>query len=379
MMNILNLQYGNLKNPYTHGGLSNANHEVMKRLAEKHNITVFTGLWAEGNKSLDVDGVEYIQKGIGKNKYINRLSFSIASKFFKITDFDLVIVEWDRYAPILIKNSINCPVVLELHLDYFSAPSKFNLIEPVSQYMFKKKLGECNYLMTVSQGIFESVEKYLHNIIFSKVIYNGIDENLLSYSKTPTHENYLLFLGRLDIFHKGLDVLIESYARSKIDIPLKIVGDGLDKMKIKKIIREKGLEEKIEMLGYVSEEEKYELLHNCLAVCMPSRVEGFPLVAMDAAALGKPVIGTRVVGLVEAVVDGKTGLLVEKDNIQEFATAIRKIVENKELRSYLGKKAKARAKIYTWKNTAKEKEDFFHRVVEDFEKRKQFMVRNSGG
>ncbi|MCP5102435.1 MAG: glycosyltransferase, partial [bacterium] len=179
-------------------------------------------------------------------------------------------------------------------------------------------------------------------------------------------EDYLLYLGRLDVSHKGIDILLESYRDADIDIPLVIAGDGIDKKTVAKLIKHYHLEKKTRTVGWVQGKEKYELINNCLAVCIPSRVEGWGIVATEAAAMGKPVIGTRVVGLEEAVTDGKTGVLVPKEDIRAFTRAIKMLVEDKKFRHILGGHAKETARQFTWERIAKKREDFFYRVIEDF-------------
>ena len=75
-------------------------------------------------------------------------------------------------------------------------------------------------------------------------------------------------------------------------------------------------------------------------VCVPSRREGYGFTAREAMAYGRPVVATRVGGLVDAVVDGESGLLVERDGVRE---AIVGLLEDGELRARLGRAARERA------------------------------------
>ena len=122
-MKILSIQYGNITNPYSHGGLANLMRETFRLMTPRHQITCFTGLLSGKTHSKKIDGIKHIQKGLSCNKYINRLSFSLINSFFKPAgDFDLVLIPWDRYAPVLINSLDNCPQVLELNLDFFNIP-----------------------------------------------------------------------------------------------------------------------------------------------------------------------------------------------------------------------------------------------------------------
>jgi glycosyltransferase involved in cell wall biosynthesis len=76
-------------------------------------------------------------------------------------------------------------------------------------------------------------------------------------------------------------------------------------------------------------------------VCVPSRREGYGFSAREAMAYGRPVVATRVGGLVDAIVDGESGLLVERDGLRE---AIVGLLENRELRARLGAMGRERAR-----------------------------------
>ena len=366
-MKILSIQYGNIDNPYSHGGLAHLLKETFERMTPHHHITCFTGLLRGRATSTEINGIKYIRRGLSRNKYINRLSFSLINSMFKpVKDFDLVLIPWDRYAPVLIDPVEKCPVILELNLDFFSIASKLKVFEPITRYFLKRNLKKSRYIISACEALKKIASQYTKNVRLFEVFPGGVAEEFLKYPVDPESEKYLLYIGRLDISHKGIDILLESYKAANIDIPMVIAGDGIDKIKVENLVKKSGLNNKVKTVGWVQGREKFELLSHCLAVCIPSRVEGWGIVATEAAAMGKPVIGTKVVGLEEAVLDGKTGILVPKDNIEEFSRAIKLLVKNKELRRSLGKYARETARQYTWEKIAARREDFFYRVIDDF-------------
>lgn len=366
-MKILSIQYGNPNNPYSHGGLACTLHENLKRLLPRHDITCFTGLLSGPEQSIEIDGIRYIQKGIGKNKYLNRSVFAIVNAFFKPhKEFDLILIPWDRYAPVRLESWDDCPVVLELNLDFFSVPSKLAAVEPFTRRMLKKQLEKCDYLIAMSEGVQKVAARYTSHLKLCEILPGGVSSEFFKYPVDPAEENYLLYLGRLDISHKGIDILLESYKLADVDVPLVIAGDGIDKTVVEKLIVKYELCQKVRTVGWVKGEEKYRLIARSLAVCIPSRVEGWGIVATEAAAMGKPVIGTRVVGLEEAVSHGKTGVLVPKEDIAAFTKAIKMIVADENFRRILGNHAKEMAHHYTWDKIAAKREAFFYRVLEDF-------------
>jgi glycosyltransferase involved in cell wall biosynthesis len=366
-MKILSIQYGNIDNPYSHGGLAHLLKETFERMTPRQQITCFTGLLPDRSQSTEINGIKYIRKGLSRNKYINRLSFSLINSMFKpVKDFDLVLIPWDRYAPVLIDSIEKCPVILELNLDFFSIASKLKAFEPITRYFLKRNLKKSKYIISACEALKKIAAQYTKNARLFEVFPGGVAEEFLKYPVDPESEKYLLYIGRLDISHKGIDILLESYKAANIDLPLVIAGDGIDKIKVENLVKDTGLNNKVKTVGWVQGREKLELIGHCLAVCVPSRVEGWGIVASEAAAMGKPVIGTKVVGLEEAVIDGKTGILVPKDNIEEFSRAIKLLVKSKEMRRRLGKYAREIARQFTWEKIAARREDFFYRVIDDF-------------
>jgi glycosyltransferase involved in cell wall biosynthesis len=125
----------------------------------------------------------------------------------------------------------------------------------------------------------------------------------------------------VDIHTKGIDLLVEAFAGvlgEYPDVNLKLVGRGDEGQvrRLRQLVDEGGLGGRAEVIVAVSEEEKRELLSRALFMCAPSRYEGWGMAAVEASASAKAVLGTRIEGLRDAVVDGETGLLVEPGSAQ---------------------------------------------------------------
>lgn len=116
------------------------------------------------------------------------------------------------------------------------------------------------------------------------------------------------FVGRLDIYTKGLDILIESFAsfsREKPHSKLWIVGDGAEKNELIHIIKSYNISDKVELWGSKFGEEKNDLIKKMHVFVHPSRNEGLPVSVIEAADFGKPCIVTKNTNI---------GHLVEKYN-----------------------------------------------------------------
>ena len=122
---------------------------------------------------------------------------------------------------------------------------------------------------------------------------------------------------------KGYDRLVRaapSIVSGAPDIVLVWVGSGPLEAELRAVVREADLEARVRFLG--RRRDVPALLAASDLLVLPSRFEGLPLVVLEAMAAGLPVVGTRACGIVEAVVDGETGRLVDGSDIDALADAV---------------------------------------------------------
>jgi phosphatidyl-myo-inositol dimannoside synthase len=193
-----------------------------------------------------------------------------------------------------------------------------------------------------------------------RLVPNGVDLDRFS-PGDGADEPFVLGVGRL-IERKGFDRLIEAFARVASDFPahrLCIAGTGAEEAKLRAMAERLGVGERVELPGAVSDAELLSLYRRCTLFAMPNRTlpdgdtEGFGLIFLEANACGKPVIGGRAGGAVDAVVDGETGLLVNGDDSAAIADALRRLLGDAALRHRLGQAGLARARGLGWDHSAK--------------------------
>lgn len=133
-------------------------------------------------------------------------------------------------------------------------------------------------------------------------IYNGIHPQRFLGATAYRHERpYILAVGRLT-YTKGIDLLIEAFARiapSETADDLLIAGEGEAREEVMGLARRLGVDERVRFLGGVTPEAAVQLLKGCRFAVVPSRSEGFGLVALECLAAGKPLLATRVGGMAE--------------------------------------------------------------------------------
>jgi glycosyltransferase involved in cell wall biosynthesis len=142
--------------------------------------------------------------------------------------------------------------------------------------------------------------------------------------------------GRL-IEQKGVDTLLEAFKQVRQTVPdaaLLIVGDGNRRAELEALTERLGLGEAVTFAGWVP--QAYNLMPACDLIAMPSRWEGFGLVALEAMSCARPLIASRVSALPEIVVEGETGLLVPPDDPAALAEAITSLLSDRSLAARLG-------------------------------------------
>ena len=154
------------------------------------------------------------------------------------------------------------------------------------------------------------------------------------------------------------------------DVKFRIAGFWPDegfKEKVFNFISENNLNSNIEILGPVLGKEKEEFLLSTDIFVFPSWYEGQPYVILEAMAAACPVISTKDVGAIpETVIDGKTGILVDKKNPQQIAEAIIYFIENPEKRIEMGLAGRKRfEENYTLEKNVNNLIRVFNKVLEE--------------
>ncbi len=150
------------------------------------------------------------------------------------------------------------------------------------------------------------------------------------------HEPLVGVFGRL-IRQKGVDVLLLAFPRVRERFPqarLLVVGDGALRGELEAQARALGIAEAVRFTGWV--ERAHRLMPACDVIAMPSRWEGFGLVALEAMGASRPLVASRVSALPEIVVDGETGWLVPPEDAHALAEAIIALLADAERAAAMG-------------------------------------------
>jgi len=183
--------------------------------------------------------------------------------------------------------------------------------------------------------LFITTSAFLRN----KLIFNGFPEDRVKTINGFTEaagfkpcfqpDPYIVYMGRLSS-EKGLFTLLKAM-RGLPEIQLKILGDGPIKSSMEAYLDSEGMNN-VEFLGYVSGNERFEVLKRAQCMVIPSECyDNFPFGVLESLALGTPVIGSRMGGIPEQIEDGKTGFLFQAKNHRQLGEKIEKIFNDESL------------------------------------------------
>lgn len=166
-----------------------------------------------------------------------------------------------------------------------------------------------------------------------RVVWNGVPPP--SRPAVPAQHSGPLVIGAVGRLHqqKGFDVLLRAVAQLQ-DVRVVIVGDGPERQALEDLADDLDIGDRLYITGWTDDVEEHLSTFDVLA--MPSRFEGLPLVLLEAMLSGRAVVATGVGSIPDAVHDGETGLLVPVNDPDALASALRRLQQDRGLRSELG-------------------------------------------
>jgi len=167
-----------------------------------------------------------------------------------------------------------------------------------------------------------------------KVIHCGIELQKYQYRPPRQKIERLFCVARLSP-EKGLTFAIEALKvllDKGHDLELRFAGDGPSKARLQALVDRLRLADRVKFVGFLTEEEVIYELQKADLFVLPSFVEGLPVSAMEALAIGVPVIATNIAGTSELIEDGKTGLLIRPSDPIALADAVVRMIADHDFR-----------------------------------------------
>lgn len=230
------------------------------------------------------------------------------------------------YYSSILKNKYNLPFICTEH---WSQLQSANLPAGI-QFMGEKTYPLADRVIAVSSSLQAKL-----NLNFGQnsiVVHNMVD-NAFFDGKSVIHRNDGKFkfvsVGHL-IERKGHDILLKAFAKADFEdnVTLSIIGDGVEKLTLQKLIDQLKLTDRVSLVGFKNMQEINQLLMESDAFVLASRKETFGVVYIEALAKGLPVIAT-ICGGPEEFVNENNGLLVPVEDVDKLCEALRTMYLNR--------------------------------------------------
>jgi len=365
-LKITILDFDDIKNTLLGAGGARATYALGSRFASKgHCVEVICSKYS-GFRDRVEKGISYKHIGLSSgNNRLNNIIFILTLPFAVRRIRADVIIECftspisTLFSPLFTKIPV---VAVPTSFEAERFAEKYHL---PFQYIENFGLRFYKYFIAPSK-YFEDKILEVNSHVVTKICPLGVDKNHLSIKpKTP---KYILYLGRFDIGQKGLDLLIAAYAKvcNELKIQLLLVGFGPDRARIIKIINDLGMQKHIKLVGPKYKKEKLELLSKALFFVAPSRHEGFCLAALEALAVGVPVVSFDIPGL--SWVSNEVSLKAKAFDDNDYAIKMIR-ASNPAINNKLRRKCKRFARNFSWEKVANEYLAFFNTVLDMHEKK----------
>ena len=353
-MRILVVNWNDRENP-NGGGAEVHLHQIFGRIASRgHRVDLLASGWEGGAPRAFLDGIDVHRTG-------TRYTFQFAArKYFNERlrggGYDVLVEDLNKiplYTP-----RWGAPRVVGLVHHLFGRTIFREAPIPMAAAVWLAERGiPFAYRNVPFEAVSESTADDLaHRGIRResiRVIYNGIDTDFYTPAPgTRAAEPVFAYVGRLRKY-KGVDLVLQAFA--KLGHPrarLEIAGAGNYRDALESLSSALGLSDRVRFLGFVSEEEKRDLLRRSWASVIASPKEGWGITNLETAACGTPAIASDSPGLRESVIDGETGILVPHGDIDALASAMGRIAGSVELANTMGITGRRFAERFTWDKSA---------------------------
>lgn len=263
---------------------------------------------------------------------------------------------------LIFKSLINVPLVITVHLVLEKGELE-NRLSMVKELFATAKAINC--VSHANKKLLQQKYPFIAEKLL--VVHNGLPANSLPLRILPSKPAKILFVGRL-VEQKGVDVLLKAFnlvLQDYQEVTLTIAGDGIDRQGLEILAAELKLSGHVQFRGWVEPSNILALINESTLVVMPSRHEGFSIVALQAAQMGRPLIASRLESFMELIIDQETGVLATCDDPNSFADAIKKMLANPEFANLMGEKSKAQfEKLFTIDQMSQKYLDIFYRIIQ---------------
>ena len=283
-------------------------------------------------------------------------------KIIKTFDPDILHIHFPNFSPfwaLFIPSALRIPWVVHWHSDVV-----LSKIDKRIQHAYKiyrlfehRMLDKADVIIPTSKRYLDYSDTLKNYVNKCHVIPLGLDINKFNYQNKSnnreiwsekTRKFRVLCVGRLT-YYKGYEILLKALTTME-NIDVCIVGEGERRCYLEQRIQNEKLNNKVRLLGGLTNEELAGAFESCDCLCLPSneRTEAFGLVLLEAMFFKKPVIVSDIEGsgVGWVVKDGITGLHFPPDDALQLSKTLKTLSRDKDLQTTLGKNGYNRLRKY---------------------------------
>ncbi len=354
-LRILVVNWQDRLNPNA-GGAEEHLHQIFGRLSRRgHRVTLLCSGWDSCEPSAEIDGIRVLRTG---GRYSFNLSAPLNSgRLLRGERFDVVVEDLNK-VPMLSPLWVPAPVHLLLvhHLFGTTAFREANLGLATATWLFERIIPAVYRglpCVAVSESTRDDLAHRGLDPADITVIRNGVELDDLGPATERFATPTIVYLGRLKRY-KRVDLVLKAVARLRqrgIEVDTIVAGKGDARASLESAVHDLGIADQVRFAGFVSEEQKGELLSRSWAHVLTSPKEGWGIVSMEASACGTPTVASDSPGLRETVRHGETGYVVPHGDVDALADALLRVMEPRN-RDKLGLAARSMAEEYSWEAIA---------------------------
>lgn len=354
-MRVLHCIYDDPANPWVGGGGAMRVLEVYRRLAGRVDATVASGNFPGAVDEVR-DGVRYRRLGARSPYPWSRLSYArAATALLARGDYDVAVYDFSVYTPLRLPRGRPVGVVVHMLHGPTARDRWGGLAGGVVEAAERRSLRSARWVSTTSRWMLDQLRPLLAPGAEVRLVGSGVPDEFGAVRREEG--DYLLYYGRFDLFQKGLDTLLRAFARiapAHPGVELRIAGRGKDEASMRALAAELGIADRIRVYPGVERPQVLELFAGALALLMPSRLEGLPMVPAEAMAAGVPVVASAVGAIPEVLDPPHGGVLVPPDDPAALADAALRLLEDPARRAALSDSARLSARRFSWDTVAED-------------------------
>ena len=356
------------------GGLNVYVQQISKHLSKTHNLTVVTAEKAENFKTdnLSFHSLDLFEPGLNiEDKEIFLQEFKeTLSRAFELQNYDII------HAHYWLSGLIAKQISDELNIPYvFTAHSLGVFLDG-----YNKERVDCEKMVMDSSNIITASSKYESSLITNSYdideksimqIPPGIDKEIFTYDSNLERENILLSVGRIQEQKRQMEVLkfIDNFRKIDTNFLCYFVGGPSGKsgddylIELKNTVKELNLDSNVEFLGNLTQTEIKILMNRSKLLIHTSQYETFGLVAIEANAMGVPVLTTNRGSLMEIIEHNNNGYISENLIDGRVNNFVKNLLTDDKKFKEMSKYCLEKSKKYDWVNTSEQLVDMYERLI----------------